>query len=313
MDKKTILGLGIIGVILAIFTFFNQPSKEELKLRAEQQEQLDKDQEAANKESEHKVSLDTLSKDSSNDSLAIISSVIDSSATQNDSTNNLAVVPVKEVPEESFTLENDNLSVILTNKGGGVKSVFLKKYQTYYNFIDNRGTDKIVPLQLFDEAKSTNNIVFNNKGVDVNTGNITFKLSKQTENSISFIAKIDSGKSIEQIYSIQPDEYFINYEVKMVGFEKDVQPGQVYLDWKLDLLKTERLLEEQRRYSTVFYYAKDSYDYLSEHSDDEKVAENDIDWIAFKQSYFSAIMMPDKAFKKEGTTFKVTNIKQVAD
>lgn len=308
MDKKTILGLGIIGVILAIFTFINQPSKEELKKQAEQQEQLAKELEKANKESERKVSLDTLSS-SAVDSLGNNILAIDSSATQiGDSIQNIAVVPKIEIKEESFALENNNIKVILTNKGGGVKSVFLKKYQTYHNFFINRGTDKIEPLQLFDEDKSTNSLKFSDDGKDINTDNITFELSKQTDSTISFITHIDDNRTIEQIYSIKPDEYFINYEVKMNGFEKEVQPGQVYLDWKLDLLKTEKLLEEQRRYSTVFYYAKGSYDYLSEHSDDEKVAENDIDWIAFKQSYFSSIMMPDNAFKKEGTTFKITNI-----
>lgn len=308
MDKKTLIGLGIIGVILAMFTFFNQPSKEELKQRAEQQEQLDKEQEAQH-ESEHSVSLDSVTENPSKDSIENAITSNDSIASQEgDSTINAGTLKPKEVEEEEFHLENNNIHVVLTNKGGGVKSVFLKKYQTYHNFIDNKGTDKIEPLQLFNEEKATNSLKFNDNGRDVNTDDLTFEISNQTEDHISFIAHLDGDRTIEQIYTIQPDQYVIDYEVKMNGFEKEVQPGQVYLNWKLDLLKTERLLTEQRRYSTVFYYTKGSYDYLSEHSDDEAVAENSIDWVAFKQSYFASIMMPEKAFKKEGTTFEVTNI-----
>lgn len=310
MDKKTIIGLGIIGAILAIFTFFNQPTKEELQKRAEQQEQVSKEHEKVLKESEHTVSLDTISKNSSKDSLENITNVNDSTKTQKeDSTNILGITSSEKVKEQTFKLENNNITIILSNKGGGVKSVFLKKYQTYTNFIKNKGTKKIDPIQLFDENKATNSLDFNINGREINTSDIAFELSKQTDNYISFVAQLDSGKSIEQIYSIQPNRYDIDYEIKMNGFGNEVKPNQVYLNWKLDLLKTERLLTEQRRYSTVFYYEnKGSYEYLSEHSDDEKTAEKDIEWVAFKQSYFSTILMPKKGFKKEGTTFKIANI-----
>lgn len=314
MDKKTLIGLGIIGVILAMFTFYNQPTKEELKEREAQQEQLDKDQTKAHQETENGSFMDSVSNSSVEDSLRNVIASNDSiKSAEGDSTLNPGVVKLAKVEEEDFVLENNNIKVILTNLGGGVKSVFLKKYQTYRKFIDNKGTDKIDPLQLFNEDKATNSLKFNDNGREINTDALAFEISKQTDNLISFIAHIDSDRTIEQIYTIQPDRYDIDYEVKMKGFEKEVEPGQVYLDWKLDLLKTERLLTEQRRYSTVFYYAKDSYDYLSEHSDDDAVAENNIDWVAFKQSYFSSILMPKNGFKKEGTTFDVKTIPEGAE
>lgn len=314
MDKKTLIGLGIIGVILAMFTFYNQPTKEELKEREAQQEQLDKDQTKAHQETENGSFMDSVSNSSVEDSLRNVIASNDSiKSAEGDSTLNPGVVKLAKVEEEDFVLENNNIKVILTNLGGGVKSVFLKKYQTYRKFIDNKGTDKIDPLQLFNEDKATNSLKFNDNGREINTDALAFELSKQTDNLISFIAHIDSDRTIEQIYTIQPDRYDIDYEVKMKGFEKEVEPGQVYLDWKLDLLKTERLLTEQRRYSTVFYYAKGSYDYLSEHSDDDAVAENNIDWVAFKQSYFSSILMPKNGFKKEGTTFDVKTIPEGAE
>ncbi len=300
MDKKTLIGLGIIGVILAMFTFFNQPSKEELQKQKEQQEQNQKQEEKQQKES---VVSDSITNENNTDSIQNIAT-----STETDSIQKEAPLETEEIKEETYTLENNDIKVILTTKGGGVKSVFLKKHQTYYNFIKNKGTDKITPLKLFDEDKATNSLKFNDKGREINSNNFDFELIKQTDSYISFIAHLGNGKSIEQIYTIQPDSYDINYEVKMNGFEKEVQPGQVYLDWALDLLKTERLMIEQRRYSTVFYHAKGTYDYLSEHSDDEVVAENNVDWVAFKQSYFSTIMMPDNAFKKEGTTFEVKTI-----
>jgi len=51
-------------------------------------------------------------------------------------------------------------------------------------------------------------------------------------------------------------------------------------------------------------------DYLSEASDDDDVAEEDIKWVSFKQSYFSSILKPSKSFGKEGTSFKINNYKE---
>lgn len=320
MDKNTIIGLGLIGVILALFTFFNQPSEEELKEKMAQQEQLAQEQKKAVEATENKAkenSTEVQAKIEA-DTVALIDengeAVLDSlgnpvySIVKKEPAKKQGLLMGNEVEEETFTLENEKIKVILTNKGGGVKSVFLKEHQTYEDFRKNEGTDEIEPLQLFDEEVASNGLVFNTNKGKQNTSAIAFEILKNTENYISFIARFDEGKSIEQIYSITPDQYHINYEVKMNGFESEVNPDKVFLDWHVELLKTERLLSEQRRISTVFFKEKNgTYDYLSEYSDDEFNAETDLDWVAFKQSYFSTMMIPQKGFSKEGSNFKIRN------
>src|SRR5690554_396945 len=316
MDKNTLIGLGLIGVILALFTFYNQPSEKELKERMAQQEQVaQSNKEAAEKTENKSTSKSKVEKsepiplldESGNPILdSLGNTVIDSLSTQE--TTKVGLVKSKDVDEEIFTLENDKLKIILTNKGGGVKSVYLKEHQTYDNFRKNEGTDKITPLQLFDEEIASNGLLFKIDGKEIHTSSIAFEVLRQTADYVSLIAHFEDGKSIEQVYSITPEQYHINYEVKMKGFEGEVNPDKVFLDWHVELLKTEKLLSEQRRISTIFFKEKNgSYDYLSEYSDDEYAAVTDVDWIAFKQSYFSSIMMPDNAFKKEGTTFKIVN------
>lgn len=308
MDRNTIIGLGLIGVILAVFTFFNQPSAEELREKAAQQELVEQQQKAdAEKEEVKEVTSNEVADNNISDAIAL--------------TDSLDTVPVQatpatkspkfidEISEELFTLENDKIQVVLTNKGGGVKSVFLKEYQTYSSFMENEGTDKIDPLQLFDEDVATNGLKFNLSGREIKTKDIAFEVKKESDNYISFIAHFDDNKSIEQIYYITPEQYHMNYEIKMNGFDGDVASNSVYLDWKADLLKSEKLLSEQRRVSTVFYQEKNgSYKYLSEMSDDDKNLDKDVDWVAFKQSYFSSIMMPKTAFDNKGTYVKISKI-----
>ncbi|PKR81670.1 membrane protein insertase YidC [Brumimicrobium salinarum] len=320
MDKNTLIGLGLIGVILALFTFYNQPSEEELKERMAQQEQLTEENKKAAEETANnadEIAPESLLDNEDNQVMDSLGNVVDQKDTVNSVENNRAVVKkegiqkASSVKEQTVNLENEKLNVILTNKGGGVKSVFLKEHQDYDDFRKNEETGEITPLQLFDEEIASNGLKFKIDGREIHTSNIAFEVLKQTENYVSMIARFGEGKSIEQIYTITPEQYHINYEVKMNGFESEVNPNEVYLDWHVELLKTERLLSEQRRISTVFFKEKNgSYDYLSEFSDDEFAAKTDVDWVAFKQSYFSSIMMPKQSFKKEGTHFEISNYEE---
>jgi YidC/Oxa1 family membrane protein insertase len=68
--------------------------------------------------------------------------------------------------------------------------------------------------------------------------------------------------------------------------------------WNTSFRQTEKLLSEQRRVSTICFNEKEEgFDYLSETSDDESDLENDITWIAYKQSYFSSIIKPQQPFQ----------------
>jgi len=70
-------------------------------------------------------------------------------------------------------------------------------------------------------------------------------------------------------------------------------------------------LKSQRMVSTVCFMNKETgMDYLSEASDDDEKAEEDINWVAFKQSYFSGILKSERGFSKEGTEFKIDTYKE---
>ena len=84
--------------------------------------------------------------------------------------------------------------------------------------------------------------------------------------------------------------------VELNGNAKD----NIQLTWQTSFLKTEKLLSEQRRVSTIcFDEQEEGFDYLSETSEDEKNDfDNEVNWIAYKQSYFSSFLAPKTAFQK---------------
>ncbi len=339
MDKNTLIGLGLIGVILAVFTYINQPDPEEYRLqqealKEEQDERLrlakeerEKADEAASPQvpenwipktdEEGIVVTDSLDRIIYVDTIQGIDTVliatesIETAEAQVEESDSLVQQPVQQptVKGETIRLGNSKLNVELNTKGGGVTAVYLQEHQTYASFMENQGTDNIDPLLLFDADYSTNQLTFPMGGEKVATGDLLFEVASANEERVVLRRSFGGNRSVEFIYSLLPDSYKLNYEIKMNGFGGDVLAENVQLNWKTELLQTEKLLSEQRRTSTVFFRGVgQSYDYLSEFSNDDYAADNDVEWVAFKQSYFSAIMMPEKAFKKAGSDFKVSNI-----
>jgi YidC/Oxa1 family membrane protein insertase len=293
MDKNTVTGLVLIGVILSAFAIFNQPSEEELKANeAKHKRELAKE--------EAKKNARTVKAEDVQEEIASNDESLDSSSTQT------AVDEKKKA--EFIKIENEKLIVELSTEGGMVSAVYLKEFETYHEFAKNDSTHK--PLRLFLRGDATNSLLFQNGGKNINTKDLFFDVKSKSANSITLSSKVASGKKVEFTYSLPEDMYDMRYNVELIGLKDAVASG-VALDWKTSFRKTERLFSEQRRVSTVCYkYDNEGFDYLSEMGDDEEPAEDDVEWVAYKQSYFSSILQPDVPFSKKGTELTVYNYKE---
>jgi YidC/Oxa1 family membrane protein insertase len=126
-----------------------------------------------------------------------------------------------------------------------------------------------------------------------------------TDDDVAFSYSLGK-KRIEVRYSIK-DDYRLSYDLTLNGFTP-LEMDKVRLKWAMNFRRTERKLKEQRRITTICFEQKnDGLDYLSETSDDFSETTDDIEWVAFKQSYFSAILHPDKGFRKEDGRFNIKN------
>lgn len=328
MDKNTIIGLVLIGTILSVFTIMNQPSQEELDNRAKQEQKMIKDK----KELEAKLKNETKGK---TDLPKSIEPKLDSNGVQlkkdgglvytNLETKKDTIIRTPEKTEakpsanpeinkpafqgELVTLENEKLKLYFNTKGGIVASVALKEYESYHDYAKNDG--KITPLKLFRDGDAVNQLVFYMNGKTIKTGKLPFEIKTKTKNSIVLAADLGDGRSVENRYTLKENAYDLDYTVRMVGFDGDVEANTVALNWDVDYRKTERLFSEQRRVSTSCYqYSEEGFDYLSEISSDDEEAEDDVDWVSYKQSYFSSILRPEKAFVKKGSSFEVDAYKE---
>lgn len=315
MDKNSVIGLVLIGLIFVSFNIFMQPSEEEIKAEKARIEREDKKKEANKKAKEEAVKAEekqsNLVAKLNEEGQPVLDSlgnpVFVNADTNNDTTTVEEVKPVV-LPEETFSVETDKLIVNFTSKGGQIAGVKLKEYETFSEY-EKKDTE-IVPLALFAKGDSKSGMVFPMDGKEINTADLNFAVKSKSDERVVFEWK-EGKKSIEYIYSLSNGTYDLDFDINMRGFNGKVNPKNVMFQWEANLLKTERLLREQRRVSTIcFDYEQDGFSYLSEMAEDDEEAEDDINWVAFKQSYFSSILKAKDGFDKSGSMFEVKNYKE---
>lgn len=291
MDKNTVFGLVIIGLILSVFTIYNQPSDKEIQDQQRKAELTKKEY----AEKENKINR--------------ISDIVDLK-TNRDTILDAVTLPVKApVKSEIIRMENEKLIIDFSTKGGQIAAVRMKEFETYANYAKN--DSKIEPLIFFKQGDATNGIVLPMEGNDLNTANEMFTVKSHTDTKIVFEFEHQGKEIVQFSYTLKPDVYDLDHDITVRGFEGKVNPRDVMFNWNASLRKTERLFTEQRRVSTVcFKYEDEGFDWLNEMSDGEEIAEDKIDWISYKQSYFSSFINPQDGFVKEGSKFGVNQYEE---
>ena len=194
------------------------------------------------------------------------------------------------VGKETFhTIENEKLKITFTNKGGRIISVIMKDHQTYDS----------LPLDIFAQDNSNFNLQFTT-GKTINTSDLFF-IADQRTNSLSMKLISDNQHLIEYIYTLSED-YIVDFDINIVGMETLIPTSINFmkLEWQMKTPQTEKSKENQDMYTGIQYqYSTDNeVDYLSFSSSDEDEIKSRLNWVAFKQQFFSAIFIAKEGFKK---------------
>ncbi len=286
MDKNTLTGLVLIGLILVVFSIYTKNSVETENENNNAISQVDNT-------GTSEVGTQEVQSSSSNQSLPVASD--DSTVIQRSQTAQ------KIEKGELITLENEKLIITFDTKGGIVSEVQLKQYKSYDDFIQQEDN----PLKLFGQNDHSNKLVYEYLGKTYHSTDNVWKIEKKSSEEIIFYLPLDKGKILQK-YALKDGQYDIDYSIEFKEVE-GIAKNDVFLIWDNSFLKTERLLSEQRRVSTIYFNEKEEgVDYLSESSDDYLEVENDVLWLAYKQSYFSSILKPSTPFEKNRSNFKIT-------
>jgi YidC/Oxa1 family membrane protein insertase len=319
MDRNTLIGLVLILGILFTFQYLNTDSPEEIKAKQEQREAI------RIQDSINEITASTLAI-SKNSQTELIPTVIDSSLSQLEKDSILAITNLKFASKydvfaasaagqkEYYSIENDDLRITISSKGGKVIKAELKKYQNYENYMIAKDSLKdtpakdlpiLKPIQLFDEDSSDMYFTLNtvNK-IKISTADLYFVPVTEGKDKLVLRAKTNNEAGfIEMKYALE-ENYNVGFSLDLVGLDNVVDGSDLYFNWEMKSLLTEKEAEGQSRMSSVFYKPKDDgRTYLSELSEDSDELESPTNWVAFKHCYFSSAIISEEGFKKGGEVF----------
>ena len=155
-------------------------------------------------------------------------------------------------------------------------------------------------LTLFSGADQSISYLLNAKETNINTAELYFVPSEVSDSTVTFIADAGEGKSLTLKYELGQD-YMLHMQMSVQGMAGLFAPGTQTMDinWKDKARQQERGFSFENRYATLTYHKKDGgTDYLNETKEEiDKSIEEQIDWVAFKNQFFSAVMIAKNNFQ----------------
>ncbi len=291
-DFNSIIGFVLIAGILT-WMLFKNPSKDEALTDTTTQEQVDTTNiTAASKKNTLIVNpQDSLALEQAKSQLGAFAYSASLPSAQNGITH----------------IENDVLSLKISNQGGYIYEAKLKKYKTYDS----------IPVYLIKDGKNAN---FNiNLGTTdnrtLNTKDLFFEptVTKNGENTIlSMKLKVSQSQFLEYRYELSPNDYMIDFAIRSQGLQNVINSSQpINLNWDLETIRQAKSASYENRYTEVlFEYEGGKDDYLGQGKSTDDTA-IDVTWIAFKQHFFTSILLTDTPFKNASFTSK--NLAQISE
>lgn len=290
----SLISFALLGALFIGYMWFTMPSTEEQEAKRAEAVRLEAERQA--KEAAEKADTldlkaiasaadDTLPGDSAGISPALVRAFGDFAYS--------GTLPSAANGKEATTIENDVLIISVANKGGVPSEVTLKKYDTYWK----------KPLCIVKDGNADFNMTFyTSDGRRFDTRDMYFEPSveKDGENQVlSMKLKASEDAYLEYRYVLRPGEYMLDYTVLSKGLSGILKNGQKpVLDWSIDAFHTEKGLKYENQYTYLAYAegAKQKEDNLSMGGSDEETI-NDLSWFAFKQQFFSTILLTEGLHK----------------
>ncbi len=284
MDKNSIIGLVLIGVIIFGFTWMQS---RQYKKQTEIQWQKDSVAMVQAKIQAYEDSIKQAKVDSlvaAGDSAAI-AAIAPKAVTYKDSLLDMASASEAAL----VTLANDKVEVVLTTKGAQPYSVKVKDYKTY------SGED----LYIIPEGAGRLGINLY-AGQYINTSDFVFNVAESDDSTVVMRLPFSGGGYIEQKYTLAAGSYEVENQLSFVGMS-NVIPANVSsldLDFGVVIPRLEKGYKNEKQYSKLDYYFSGDKkpEELGRGRDGDKRISNKVKWFAFQQQFFSVIMTAEDEF-----------------
>ena len=276
-DKNSLTGFVLMFLILLVFNFFFLPTNEEIEKEVNsnpiesqttQNQKIDENSNTINQESSYtKINKSDFG-------------VFSESSFAKD---------------EEIVLENEKIKLVISNKGGQIKSVVIKEGPNQKKYTTYTGEE----LEIFNSDSSVFNLNFST-GISINTKDLFFKPifynTSENQNSVTMRLSIDSIHYVDFNYRIN-DDYLVDFNINLIGMDEIIPNELNYmnLEWQMKTPQTEKSKSNQDMYTGIYYQFladQDDIDYLGyTTAEDEEQLSNKLSWVAFQQQFFSSILV----------------------
>ena len=268
-NKSTVIGWILIFAVMVGFIWMNQPSEELLaeqaRLKAAQdsialvQAQQKIDQAVAEANYNHTLLQDSTS----------------------------ALYFAAQGEEQTFALENELVRLTFSNRGARVTSAILKEYTNQEG----------LPLELFNADDESINFMLDGKNENIVTEKLYFQPIVVTDSTLVFRMPVSTGY-LDFSYQLLSESYMLNFTVQAHGLQNFFPSSMktMNVDWAQRVRQQEKGYSFEQRYTTLTYHTEKDTEHLSEMKPQTKELAG-LEWIAFKDQFFSSIFIADQQFK----------------
>lgn len=292
MDKNTIIGFVLIAAILIGFTWYSKPSEEELAKQKREQAYRDSVELVLKQQESERIAADTATGTTNK-----VKDIVDDFFTpslKKDSVETISdsLEAVVSSNAEIISLENSKVKIDFSTRGGRMISAKLKDYLTTFR-------DQPDSLYLFKDDAVFGLILTSNKHKELNTSNLVFTpIVSDNKESLTMRFSYSPTQYIDFIYTLQPDDYMLKYDINLVGMQDILEPktSDIFrLSWMQSLRRQEKSIKNEQRYTKIYYkYMTGDVEEMSDSKNEEKEVKEPTRWIAFKNQFFATILIADQ-------------------
>ena len=276
LDKNSLIGFILIAVIMVVWFALNKPSEEELAAQKEKQKQ---EQLAPENEEQPLVASPPvrplLPEVNASDSVSL--------ANYQSKVGRFGATQVKE---GTTVLENEVLRLEIDNRGGQIVEAKLK------GFVDHDS----VPIHMVKEGNANFELQFSTSDNRVlSTSELYFEPELREQNgqqTLTLRARAGENQFLEYQYIMKPGEYLVDFVIRSQNLRDVINATKpVVLDWKLKGIRHDKSIQYENRYTRLtFMHDGGRVSKLSERSDEDDDQEEEVQWLSYRQHFFSSIL-----------------------
>ena len=285
MNRDTIIGFVLIAVVLIGYSWWNQPSAEQI--------------EAARKQDSIAAVMKEQAAETKKKADQQVKAAIDSAA-QADTT--ALFHQALNGTSQKVVLKNSKLELTLDSKGGIIKKAVIKDFKS----ID--GTNNVT---LFDQQDQQLNFMLAGKNENIVTADLYFTPTEVTDTTVTMLAQAGNGGQVALRYRLGRD-YMLSLSLETKGLAGFFAPSykEVEMEWTDHCRQQEKGFSFESRYTGLFYKeAQRGTDNLSETADETEQIEERLDWVAFRNQFFSVALISKDDFAQNATLSSVQDKK----